>query len=108
MQKALLTSKQLYINFYRGVESAANTFDLSMEDFSDTFAPKQEADESMDWLFAFLGTGLGMVGGPLFEKVFSSSRFFINNPTASESLQETVMAGVDMGMEKAADAVKQG
>jgi hypothetical protein len=62
----------------------------------------------MDWLFAFLGTGLGMVGGPLFNKVFASTRFFISNPSASETLQETVMAGVDLGMEKAADAVKKG
>lgn len=39
-----------------------------LETFSETFAPPKEEDESLSWLFAFLGTGLGMAGGPVVSK----------------------------------------
>jgi hypothetical protein len=96
----------LYTKFYAGLNDAGSNFHRNISDFSETFDPKQEANESMDWLFAFNGTGLGMVGGLLLEKAFSFSKFFINNSTTQESLQETVISGVDMGMEKAPNAVK--
>lgn len=39
-----------------------------LEDFADTFAPEEEADEEMLGFLQFLGTGLGLVSGPLFGK----------------------------------------
>ncbi|KAF2275938.1 glycoside hydrolase [Westerdykella ornata] len=97
----------VYLNFYTGVVDAGNTVSMTLSDFSETFAPPEEEDDSLDWLFAFLGAGLGMAGGPVFEKVFTTTKFF-SNPNTQQSLQEVVMTGVDMGLEKASDAIKKG
>ncbi|EMD69740.1 glycoside hydrolase family 18 protein [Bipolaris sorokiniana ND90Pr] len=64
--------------FYKGVESAGNTFDLTMEDFADTFAPAQEADGSTSDYMLF-----------------------------SVQVWEVAMAGVDMGMTAAAKATEE-
>lgn len=48
-----------------------------------------------------------MIGGPLFQKTFTSAGFFVNYPSPHESIQEVAMAGVDMGMTAAAKATEE-
>lgn len=62
------TDLQFYIGLYAGIESAHNSLESMLEDFAETFAPKEEVDEALLGFLDFLGTGLGLVSGPLFGK----------------------------------------
>ncbi|KAG4441995.1 hypothetical protein IFR05_002521 [Cadophora sp. M221] len=93
----------LYVNFYDGLVAAHGVMTTGLGEFPEAFAPTQKANDSLTWLFAFLGTGLGMAGGPLFEK---GNKFFTRHTDTAGTLQETVMAGVNFGLDKAKDAVR--